>query len=75
MTDRTPATDPHLTVITNSKGQAVPRAVTPVGADAFAPQEQTSVTWLGGAGAAHQRARHPHHDRPRTRRIRYARRL
>ena len=50
MADRTAATDPNSTVVTNSRGQAVPRSITPVGRSAFAPQDKTSVTWLGGAG-------------------------
>ena len=51
MSNRTaPAVDPAQTVATNARGQAVPVGTAPITADAFAPRDDTAVTWLGGAG-------------------------
>lgn len=39
-----------LNVIKNSKGQAVPSGIVPIGPSAFVPTEATTVRWLGSAG-------------------------
>lgn len=50
-TDADPtATLPSRTVATNGRGQAVPIGTVPLGAEAFADQDATTVSWLGGAG-------------------------
>ena len=38
------------TVRTNDKGQAVPTGTAALTADAFGPQDVTTISWLGGAG-------------------------
>ena len=38
------------TVRTNDKGQAVPAGTAALTADAFGPQDVTTISWLGGAG-------------------------
>lgn len=38
------------TVRTNDKGQAVPTGAVALTANAFGPQEFTTISWLGGAG-------------------------